>query len=265
MSRAADDEALRVSAIVPTWNEEMWVSRILRCLTAHEAVLEIIVADNFSQDRTRQVAAKFGAKIVPGGRPATGRNRAAAEATSPLLLFADADALISNEVIDHALRLFSTQRNVVLVHYRSSAIGASALEATVYSTMHIYLRALQWMGIAQGVGTLIVMRRSAFERLGRFDETLTVAEDADLIRRASSFGVVKYEAEPVVWTSARRLRREGFVCFAGKNMLWALLRLLKVRASILPYTWRPYSPALALRDADEVGDTDLLNDTLGHV
>lgn len=94
-----------VSVIVPAYNAE---ATLPDCLAAITAALqpgdELILFDDGSTDSTRGIAEQAGARIVansgkPRG-PGHGRNKAAAEAAKPYLLFIDADVIMHADTID---------------------------------------------------------------------------------------------------------------------------------------------------------------------
>ena len=68
-----------LSVIIPTFNEEKYLPRLLDSLARQTYTdYETIVADADSTDATRAIASQHGCRIVPGGRPAEGRNAAPA-------------------------------------------------------------------------------------------------------------------------------------------------------------------------------------------
>ncbi|MGH9315349.1 MAG: glycosyltransferase family 2 protein [Vicinamibacterales bacterium] len=84
---------MRVSVVIPTYNEEEAIGRVLADLAAVR-VEEIIVVDSDSTDRTRDVAAAAGARVIR--QPARGYGRACltglAAVTSPdIVVFLDGD------------------------------------------------------------------------------------------------------------------------------------------------------------------------------
>jgi 4,4'-diaponeurosporenoate glycosyltransferase len=89
-----------VSIIVPARNEEAGLAACLESLVSQDGVkFEILVVDDGSSDRTRQIALSFpGVQVVdPGPLPDgwTGKNNAVAagarQAVGTWLLFTDAD------------------------------------------------------------------------------------------------------------------------------------------------------------------------------
>jgi glycosyltransferase involved in cell wall biosynthesis len=97
-------DPLSVSVIVPARNEAATLSDCLNSLVAQQGVaFEIIVVDDHSTDRTREIASSFSARgvrvIAAGPLPAgwTGKNNAVASgakaARADWLLFTDADTV----------------------------------------------------------------------------------------------------------------------------------------------------------------------------
>ena len=81
-----------VSIIIPTLNEEEYLPRLLQSIKEQKYKdYEIIVADAGSQDKTLEVAKKYGAVITGGGHPGKGRNEGVKVAHGNAFLFLDAD------------------------------------------------------------------------------------------------------------------------------------------------------------------------------
>src|SRR5687767_6578001 len=84
-----------LSIIIPTYNEEEYLPFLLRSIQAQSYKdYEVIIADASSTDKTRAIAAEFGARVVQGGLPGAGRNRGAEAAKGENLLFLDADVIL---------------------------------------------------------------------------------------------------------------------------------------------------------------------------
>jgi glycosyltransferase involved in cell wall biosynthesis len=113
---SAESRESNISVIVPTWNEELWLTDLLKHLIGRPEILEIIVADNASTDRTVEVSQEMGAKVVVGGTPSQGRNVGAGIARGEILLFTDADVFVDDAIIDEIVGYF-TSPSVHLVHF----------------------------------------------------------------------------------------------------------------------------------------------------
>ena len=88
----------KISGVILTKNEEKNIIRSIRSIQFSD---EIIIIDDFSTDRTVEMAEKFGAKIYKrklAGDFAGQRNFAMEKAKNEWILFVDADEEISNEL-----------------------------------------------------------------------------------------------------------------------------------------------------------------------
>jgi glycosyltransferase involved in cell wall biosynthesis len=230
---------MKLSVVIPTWNEAAWLPRVLRGLSTGPRPQEIIVSDNYSSDATRSVAVAYGATVVDGGRPAVGRNAGARASSGDTLLFLDADVFVPRPTLEKAFRTLQ-HTDTVAVHVRTDPMCTDPFVRACYSTMHWYFRVLSWFRYPQGLGCFAMVRRSAFQSIGGFAEDLDVGEDADFFRRLRRAGRVVYLSSCSVLVSTRRFRRERPVIYAVKCILWAALRLLGSRRCVLGYQWKTH-------------------------
>jgi glycosyltransferase involved in cell wall biosynthesis len=80
-----------VTIVIPTKNEEGLIAEIIDAARPHAA--EILVVDGHSTDRTREIAAEMGARVVLDGGRGKGEalRRSFVEARHDILVFIDAD------------------------------------------------------------------------------------------------------------------------------------------------------------------------------
>lgn len=95
-----------VSIIIPAKNEEKNIERCLKsCFAQTYQRVEIIVIDNFSKDKTIEIAKKFTKKIYrKGPERSAQRNFGASKAKGKFLLFIDADMEITSNLIKDCLK-----------------------------------------------------------------------------------------------------------------------------------------------------------------
>ena len=239
-----------VSFIVPAHNEEPLLAATLRAIRKAAArcaiEYEIIVVDDASTDRTAQVAADSGARVlsVRHRQIAATRNSGARAASGEVLVFVDADTLINEDVLRRALD--------------TVAAGAVGGGASVRFDGHIPLYArvltpwltamMRWMRLA--AGCFVFCTRSAFDAAGGFDESLFGAEEIALSVALKKIGRFVILRESVL-TSGRKLRT-----YSGLEVLGIMLRgalsggkMIKRRDQMgLWYDPRREDPALQRRD-----------------
>jgi glycosyltransferase involved in cell wall biosynthesis len=92
----------QLSAVIITLNEER---NLLRCLKSVAWAAEVIVVDSGSTDRTCEIAAQAGAKIIQHAWEGYGqqKNWAMAHASQPWVLFLDADEEVPGELKEEIL------------------------------------------------------------------------------------------------------------------------------------------------------------------
>src|SRR5690242_21667865 len=95
-----------ITVIIPCLNEEQGIEKVLRAMP--EFVDEVIVVDNASTDRTSDVAASLGAKVIREDVRGYGRayKRGFAVATGDLIITLDGDHSYPPDAISYLLEAF---------------------------------------------------------------------------------------------------------------------------------------------------------------
>ena len=181
-----------VSVVIPAYNAEETIGAQLEALGRqdYEGPWELIIADNSSTDRTRDVVASFDEqfprlRVVDASErrgPAHARNAGAAAAEGDLLLFCDADDVVSRSWI-RAMAQASLSDDLLggvgaLTRMPDTAVLPCA---PPHPTQFPFL---PWVKAAN-----LGVRRELFEAAGRFDETRLTGEDVDLCWRIQLQGV----------------------------------------------------------------------------
>ncbi len=109
--------AMRTSFLIPAYNEEKLIGRALAsvhraCGECGMADYEIVVCDNASSDATPRIAAAAGAKVVfePHRQIARARNAAASASRGTQLVWVDADAMLTSQVLAATVEAFAAGR-----------------------------------------------------------------------------------------------------------------------------------------------------------
>jgi glycosyltransferase involved in cell wall biosynthesis len=226
-----------VSVVIPAYNSE----RTLRaCLAAVHAQShppdEVIVVDDASTDRTREIAREFPVTLLesPVNRgPAAARNRGIRASRGEVLFFVDADCAPSVDAIGNALAILAETPDVACVHgvYLTEPLfDDGPVEA--YRLLHAHYWRLRSVGrVRTAIFALCAVERSVFDRVGLFDENLRASEDVELSdRMADRYGIVL--------TTAVTCRHDD------DSRLWPMLRKQFGRSQLLvPVAVRERGPA----------------------
>ena len=196
----------RVSAIITAYNSEAFIAEAIESiLKQSRAVDEIVVVDDGSTDRTRQIAAGFagqGIQIVQQQNKGAGaaRNRGIRETSGEFIAFLDADDLWLENKTLRQLNYFSEHPEAALVsgfaHWWNIAKGTKRITGRVPRDIHT-LRRENLVHNALGNPSMVMVRRSALAEVGGFEEKIRWGQDWELWMRL----LERYEAgvvpEPV--------------------------------------------------------------------
>ncbi len=197
-----------VSVVIPTLNEAQRLPGLLERLALQSRLPdEIIVADADSVDGTAALARGYGATVVPGGSPSAGRNSGAAAATCDLIMFMDADGEPDGDFIAKALDEFE-RRHLSMATAPIRAIEPGIGYRVAFWLYEAYIRLVQSFS-PHAMGPCMLVERGVHERMGGFDESLALAEDAEYARRAARHGRYGVLRDVRVPTLMRRVHRVG--------------------------------------------------------
>jgi len=176
---SVEDSLPRFSLVIPAYNEELFLPRLLDSVDAAAqryapgaASVEVIVADNASTDRTAELARTRGCRVVPVAKRsiAAARNAGGAAARGEIVGFVDADMRIHPGTFDAIEEALESPRVVG---------GATGCTLERWSlglafTFAAFLPMVWLTGFDTGV---VFCRRRDFVATGGYDERLRVAED----------------------------------------------------------------------------------------
>lgn len=187
--------ATTVGVAVPVYNCERFVAEALQSVLAQSRpVAEVVVVDDGSDDASAQVASSLGASVrVVRQRHAgigAARSRAMGLLQSEFLVTLDADDLLTPNSVEARLNALASRPDVDVVFGRVRHFAERAGGRPV---------ALDQPQPAHVPGGMLI-RRTAYERVGPFAATLRVAEALDWLLRARECGLHELTvSEQVLW------------------------------------------------------------------
>lgn len=196
-------------SIIITKNEQKRLPRLLRSIKEQDFKdYEIIVSDAASTDRTRAIAKKYGCRVVDGGLPAAGRNRGATVAKAKLLLFLDADGMLSHGFLRDNVREFEERRlDCATTGY--VPISFRPVDRTLFSFVNAFCKSAQYVHPCGGGCSLFCTKRKWREVRG-FPEDFMLSEDHEFLDRiARSGGRFRVLNSRAIYVDVRRLDNEG--------------------------------------------------------
>lgn len=237
--------ALRISIVIPAFNEERLLPQTLTAVNAARSAFEargwdseLIVCDNNSTDRTAELARAGGATAVFESVNQIGRarNSGAAAATGDWLIFVDADSQPSPELFADVATQIASGKCLA----GGCTIRLQGNHRVGHWITGLWNRISRWRGLL--AGSFIFVETAAFHKLGGFSPEFFAGEELDLSQRLHGLaqetgrGIVVLNRYPIL-TSDRKVRlyslREnlGFMLKAGLNRQ----RVLRDKAACYPW------------------------------
>ncbi len=213
-----------VSIIIPSLNEEEYIEETLENLRKQTYPnIEIIVCDGDSVDDTVKIAKNYADKvIVQKTNIAQARNLGAENSKGDFLVFVDADTVLDKKWIELGVNVMRKQRNVVCVGGRVLPKIKEMKYRILYKIgWDLLPRIFAKFNCPQFTGVSIMVRRSVFEEIGGFNESMCATEDIDFIFRIRRKGRLVFKSDMISFTSVRRFKQGGFFYWIIRwNMNW---------------------------------------------
>ena len=228
---------MKLSFVIPAYNEEAYIGKCLGSVLSQiekgNYDTEIIVVNNASKDRTKDIAGSFKEVVVvdenrKGLIPA--RQAGFKASVGDLIANIDADTILPDGWIDRVIDEFSKDKKLValsgpFIYYDLSKITNSLVKTFFY--FGIISNLLQQRVFKNGSvlqGGNFILRREALEKIGGYNMDLNFfGEDIDVAKRISKVGKVKFTSKLPIHTSGRRLKAEGVLTTAfhvSADYLW---------------------------------------------
>jgi glycosyltransferase involved in cell wall biosynthesis len=229
-----------ISFVVPAYNEEILIASCLDAIRAEIArsrqPAEIIVVNNNSTDRTREIALSIpGVTVIdePQRGLVPARRAGCLAARGRLIANIDADTMVPQGWLDTVLAEFARSPGLValsgpFIHYdvsRTVQITVAVFYRFAFTT-YLLVRFVFRAGSMMQGGNFVVLK-SALDAADAFNPDFSFfGEDTELARRLSKVGAVKFSFALPAFSSGRRLVAEGPLRVAlqySLNYLWTVL------------------------------------------
>lgn len=175
-----------VSVVITTKNEEKNIENCIKSIktqTYPEDLIEIIVVDNNSTDRTKEIARKYTKNVFnKGPERSAQRNFGISKAKGEYILFLDADMSLSEGVIAECVNKFTSSRVNELV---GLYIPEKILGDSFWCKVRDFERSF-YDGTV--IDAIRFFPKKVWEEVGGFDESLTGPEDWDFDKKVRNLG-----------------------------------------------------------------------------
>lgn len=188
-----------ISVVMPCYNAERFLVQAVECVLSQTYPhVELIIVDDGSTDRSKEIARSYAGRVVfieqPNAGPYPARNQGIAHARGEFLAFLDADDYWSPDFLEK-LHSGLSRCGAVLAYCGWQNVGAADRNTDPYvppdyeagNKLESFLRGASPWPIHAALA-----RRSALDAIGRFDESLPSCMDYDLwLRLAAAQSIVR--------------------------------------------------------------------------
>ena len=198
----------RITVIIPTFNSERYIVETVESVLAQTyPVHEVIVVDDGSTDATEQLLAGYASRIryirQTNGGPPKARNNALAHATGDWIALLDSDDLWVRTKIEQQMLYLEAHPTCGLVYSDMKTFDERGIiEESVKSSRNLTLPSghifPQIFDETLFQTSAVLIRRSCFEAVGGFDETLRMGDDYELFLRIARHFELGYVDAPLV-------------------------------------------------------------------
>ena len=188
---------MRISFIVPMYNEEMNIKRCIESILSEmQGDDELIVVDNGSSDRSNNICiqyARLRLLTLPRNTIGAARNYGSNFAKNELIAFIDADC-----------EIVSGWRNSVIKAISNDNIAAVGSRYQIPTSPHIiekvwYSQKLNKVSKVKYINSgNFIIKKTVFVSLGGFNEKLITGEDAELGWRINKEGYIIVEDPEII-------------------------------------------------------------------
>jgi glycosyltransferase involved in cell wall biosynthesis len=173
---------------MPVYNGERTLARTIgSVLRQTYADLELVIIDDGSTDRTREIIAGIADPRIrsfsfPNAGPSAARNRGIGAARAALIAFIDADDLWSRDKLERQVAALGDQPQAALAYSWTDCVDEH--DGFLHHGSHVRVDGPPYEALVLrnfiDNGSAPLVRRTALEAAGLFDESLRNAEDWDL-------------------------------------------------------------------------------------
>jgi glycosyltransferase involved in cell wall biosynthesis len=203
-----------LTVIIPCKNEGINIYDCINLLSRQEYILDtnVIIADTSDDQKSINWLTKtqsdfkhlLNIHVIKGGFPAKARLEGSKLATTPYILFLDADIMLLDKFVLGECLTHNT--DLVTVPFQTEKEFN-----WIFRLFDIQQRFSNWLGTPFAVGGFQLWKTESYWKAGGYNETHLFAEDYWISQKTE---IMKIHNTKGVWTSARRFKNKGFFYMA---------------------------------------------------
>lgn len=221
---------MKISIVIPTYNDECNLNECLSAISKSSyKPYEVIVVDDASTDRTKEVVNRFGHQYIRlknNSGQAVARNTGAKTATGDMLFFIDSDIKIRDNTIEKIVQAY---KNPEIVFYQGipSKTPLNKGFGPELAALKCYYAIYKIRNASFVYSLVFSIRKAAFDEIGGFDERFKppgCGEEFELGHRLRKKYILHTDPELLVDHNCRNILQRAYVLYK-RSFVWAELFL----------------------------------------
>jgi len=197
-----------LSVIIPAYNAEKYLSEAVASVRSQEwpGEMEIIVIDDGSSDKTVEIAKELGCKVISQNRQraAHARNEGIKLSSGEWIFLLDSDDTCESDALKKLYAPVVNDPETSAVFGRTRDFVSPEITKEELGT--VVPRTEPYEGILPGCS---LIRRSVFDTVGLFDETLKSGETVDWMMKLRASGLKTVQIQDVILNRRIHLTNTG--------------------------------------------------------
>ncbi|MBS7658897.1 MAG: glycosyltransferase family A protein [Candidatus Bathyarchaeia archaeon] len=220
-----------VSIVIPTYNSERTIDVCLKSLRKQSYPnIEIIVIDNYSKDRTREVAEKLGAKVLQlDAERAEAKNFGLKKAGGKYVCFIDSDMELTKNVIEECVNLIESDEKLGGIIIPERSVGGSFwvkvrdFERSFYAGTEIESARFFRKDLVERVngfdGEIVAFEESTLpQKIEKLGYNVKARISAEILHHEENFSLWKWLKKKFYYVKSASKYKEKFGEYANKQM-----------------------------------------------
>lgn len=199
------------SIIIPAYNEENIIKKCIEKTKKQKTAIpyEVIVVDNNSTDKTKDIAKTEGAKVINEKIQGVGaaRRKGTEEAKGKIIVHIDADTVITPTHLEKIYKNFKENEKLVCLGgiflFYDAPVWKNILRKILYKPL-LFLAKITSKKTIGPMGNNMAFKKCAYEKTKGFDKRLKFGEDIEICRELKKHGEIKIDQSLKVGISSRR-------------------------------------------------------------
>ncbi len=222
---------IKISVIIPAYNEEKYIGECIKSVKRQktENNYEIIVVDNNSKDKTKEIAKKHKVMVINEKKQGVGaaRRTGTEHAKGEIVIHIDADTLLYPDHLERVYEHFKKDSELICLGgiflFYDAPLWKNILRKVLYKPV-LFFANIMSKGVIGPSGNNMAFRNDAYKKTKGFNKKLKFGEDNEICRTLSDVGKIMTNTKLKVQISSRRYQLDKNFFIYTINFLSSCIR-----------------------------------------